>query len=302
MACIEYVPKKFGIKTIEVIERVNAILTDYEAQGFDLTVRQIYYQFVSKDWIKNSLKEYKKLAATINDARLAGLIDWNRIVDRTRFVRSISSWSNPASIINSAAQSYKEDLWNDQPARVEVWIEKDALVGVIERVCQQHRVPFLSCRGYTSQSEMWGAAQRLNTYHEEGKEIHIIHLGDHDPSGLDMTRDIQDRMNLFIEPDAVNVHRIALNMPQVRQYNPPPNPAKITDSRADKYIAEHGRESWELDALSPQVIERLIRTEIDKLKDKKAWAAALEEESAGRRALEGISENYEDVIEWLENK
>lgn len=302
MACIAYIPKKFGIKTIEVIDRVNAILTDYEAQGFDLTVRQIYYQFVSKDWIKNSLKEYKKLAATINDARLAGLIDWNRIVDRTRFVRSISSWSNPASIINSAAQSYKEDLWNDQPARVEVWIEKDALVGVIERVCQQHRVPFLSCRGYTSQSEMWGAAQRLKTYHEEGKEIHIIHLGDHDPSGLDMTRDIQDRMNLFIEPDAVNVHRIALNMPQVRQYNPPPNPAKITDSRADKYIAEHGRESWELDALSPQVIERLIRTEIDKLKDKKAWAAALEEESAGRRALEGISENYEDVIEWLENK
>lgn len=302
MAKIEYIPKRFNVKTQQQISRVNAILDEYEAQGFDLTVRQIFYQFVSKDWIKNSMKEYKKLAAVINDARLAGQIDWNRIVDRTRYLRDINTWSDPASIIGSAVASYKEDLWKDQKHRIEVWIEKDALVGVIERVCQENRVPFLSCRGYTSQSEMWGAAQRLEGYYRNGQTVHIIHLGDHDPSGIDMTRDITDRMDLFISPEAVHVHRIALNMDQVRRYAPPPNPAKVTDSRADKYIAEHGRESWELDALKPQVIERLIREQINGLRSDTRWRAALEVENEHKAELQEISDDYDAVREWLRKR
>lgn len=300
MACIEYVPKNFNAKTQVTIGRVNDILDEYKAQGFDLTVRQIYYQFVARDWLKNTLKDYKALASTINDARLAGKIDWDRIVDRTRFLRSVNTWDSPESIISGCAAQYKEDLWRTQKNRIEVWIEKDALVGVIERVCEQHRVPFLSCRGYTSQSEMWGAAQRLNHYWDAGQAIHIIHLGDHDPSGLDMSRDITDRMDLFIAPEAVHLSRIALNMPQVRQYNPPPNPAKITDSRADKYIAEYGRESWELDALKPQVIERLIRDKIMSLRNAEAWAAAKEIEDDHKAFLQGISDNAQDVKEFLQ--
>lgn len=295
MACIEYTPRNFNAKTQVTIQRVNDILDEYEKQGFDLTVRQIYYQFVSRDWIKNSLKDYKNLAGVINDARLAGLIDWNRIVDRTRFLREVSTWKEPWNIIEACAKQYKEDLWRDQKNRVEVWIEKDALVGVIERVCAASRVPFLSCRGYTSQSEMWGAAQRLEAFYQAGQTVHIIHLGDHDPSGIDMTRDIQDRMDLFISPGAVHMHRIALNMDQVLAYAPPPNPAKVTDSRADKYIALYGEESWELDALKPTIIEALIRDEITKLRDNKKWNALQKIEDTHKAEIAQIADNYTDI-------
>lgn len=310
MAKIEYVPRKFAHKTMVTIDRVNAMLDEYEAQGFDLTVRQIYYQFVSQGWLEeNSLKQYKNLASVINDARLAGLIDWDRIVDRTRYLRKVTTWDNPESIIDACARQYKQDVWADQKNRIEVWIEKDALVGVIERVCEENRVPFLSCRGYTSQSEMHDAAKRLNSYYapdaatvQKAQNVHIIHLGDHDPSGLDMTRDITDRLDLFTSPEAVHVHRIALNMPQVRQYNPPPNPAKLTDSRCDKYMAEHGDESWELDALKPQVIVALIQKTIDGLKDTAAWKRSMAAEKIQRDTLVNISSNYEDVKRFMRHR
>lgn len=298
MPKICYEKKTFRSAAIEQINRVNLILEEYAGQGFDLTVRQIYYQFVSRDWLKNTLKEYKKLASVINDARLAGLIDWGRIVDRTRFVRALSHWNDPAEIIDSAANSYREDLWAAQEHRLEVWIEKDALVGVIEGVCQQNDVPFFSCRGYTSQSEMWGAAQRLNKYCNIGQDIHIIHLGDHDPSGIDMTRDITDRMKMFLEGN-IKIHRIALNMNQVKQYNPPPNPAKITDSRSTGYISKFGGTSWELDALSPTVIAELIQEQILLLRDSGAWEESLANQKIGKSQLEKTAKHWTKIAAFV---
>ena len=160
-------------------------IAEYAAQGYDLTLRQLYYQFVSRDLLPNRQSEYKRLGDIINDARLAGLVDWEAIVDRTRNIRALSHWSDPASIVKAAANSFAVDKWADQPKRVEVWIEKDALVGVFEPVCEELDVPLFSCRGYTSQSEVWGAAQRLEKYLMADQEVVILHIGDHDPSGLD---------------------------------------------------------------------------------------------------------------------
>lgn len=144
-----------------VIDQANEIIAAYAAQGFDLTLRQLYYQFVSRDRIANSDREYKRLGSVINDAQLAGLVDWDAITDRTRNVRAVSHWETPGAIIDSAAYSFRIDKWLLQPYRVEVWIEKDALAGVIERVCTDLDVPYFSCRGYTSQSEMWAAAHNV---------------------------------------------------------------------------------------------------------------------------------------------
>jgi len=182
---------------------------------------------------------------------------------------------------------------------VTVFIEKDALIGVIEGVCTEYDVPYFSCRGYTSQSEMWTAAQRLIEREKHGKRTTIIHLGDHDPSGIDMTRDIQDRLRLF--GSTATIHRIALNFDQVEEYNPPPNPAKTTDSRYASYQTLHGEESWELDSLEPSVIVELIRAEIEAHIDQDAWWVAKERQKVGRDQLGQVSRKWDSVIEYLGN-
>lgn len=303
MPCIAYRPKKFSSDRETKIVQANQIIEEYRKQGFELTLRQLYYQFVSRGFIPNNQREYKNLGDVINDARLAGRIDWDAIVDRTRNLQSLAHWATPTDIIKACASQFRIDKWADQPRRVEVWIEKDALVGVIEPVCQELDVAYFSCRGYTSQSEMWVAAMRLRDYYRNHKQDPLVlHFGDHDPSGIDMTRDIQARLQEFAfgtAGHAVELRRLALNMDQVRLYNPPPNPAKITDSRAAGYIEEHGNESWELDALEPVIITELIRREITRVMDMDKWAAALDRENEHKRLLSAVSDKWTDLTRNL---
>lgn len=286
---IRYQEFNFRDSTQQLIDQANDIIVDYAAQGYTLTLRQLYYQFVSRDIIANSQKEYDRLGSIINDARLDGQIDWNAIIDLTREMTSNAHWDSPRDIVSACATQYQIDKWADQPNYVEVWIEKDALGGVFEPECKKLDVPFFSCRGYTSQSAMWSAGQRLKEKIEDGKEITILHFGDHDPSGIDMTRDIGDRLALFAEGE-VSVHRIALNFDQVTRYKPPPNPAKITDSRAAAYIRVHGRESWELDALEPRVLAQLVQTHVKALRDPDLWDDAVARQTEHREAIEAIVE------------
>ena len=280
----------FRTKTLEIIQKANEIIAEYAAEDYDLTLRQLYYQFVARDIIPNRQSEYKKLGSVVNDARLSGLIDWNSIVDRTRKHEQNSHWDSPAEIIASAAQSYAVDTRADQESYIEVWVEKDALVGVIERACAPLDVGYLSCRGYVSQSAMWRAARRFRSEYADRRIL--LHLGDHDPSGIDMSRDIQDRLDMFGAD--VEVVRIALNMEQVEEYQPPPNPAKTTDSRYDKYIDEYGDESWELDALDPRVITELIEKHIEIYTDEDARDALIEIQENDRKKLQEVSDKWKD--------
>jgi hypothetical protein len=300
MPKIQYISKRFNSKRTAQIHQANAIIAEYAAQGFELTLRQLYYQFVARGLLENKQSEYKNLGETINDARLAGLVDWDAIVDRTRHLRGLSSWESPEEIIGGCAHSFHLDHWADQPFRLEVWIEKDALVGVIQRVCNRNDVDFFSCRGYTSQSELWRAARRLAYYAKEGKEVRVIHLGDHDPSGIDMSRDIQDRIEMFAAGRGIELRRIALNMPQVEQYNPPPNPAKESDSRCDGYVRQFGDQSWELDALEPSVIEKLIQAEVDEVLDKRKWDACERREKKDKELIGKVAANWKTVVECVE--
>ena len=259
MPKIQYKEIRFQKKSLDLIELVNQVVDEYSAQGYELTLRQVYYQLVARGYIPNNERSYKNVGSLINDGRLAGLIDWHSVTDRTRNLRKAGHWDNPADVIASARYSYNLDKWKGQPNYVEVWVEKDALVDIVGQACSPLDTPYFSCRGYTSQSEMWSAAQRFIRQEQREKRI-IIHLGDHDPSGIDMTRDIQERLELFGAD--VYVKRVALTMNQIQTYNPPPNPAKITDSRASKYIDQFGDESWELDALEPKVITDLIKKQV----------------------------------------
>lgn len=299
MPKIAYKEFKFRKATLAMITKANEIIREYAAQGFDLTLRQIYYQFVARDIIPNTQKDYKNLGSVINDARLAGLIDWNTIVDRTRELRTLSHFDGPEDIVEACAEQFNLDRWKGQPFRPEVWIEKDALVGVFERVCNELDVPLLSCRGYTSQSEMWGAGQRMLRYKKMKQTPIVFHFGDHDPSGKDMSRDILDRLELFTY-GKLKFQRLALNMDQVEEYEPPPNPAKITDSRANAYIEEFGGESWELDALEPSVLEALVRDAITGIIDQEMMDEATGEQKEHRAMLSKIADRFEDVREFLD--
>jgi hypothetical protein len=297
MPRIAYVERRFRADTLRTIRLANEICAAYQAQGYDLTLRQLYYQFVSRDLIPNSDKEYKRLGETINAARLAGEMDWNYIVDRTRNLRDLAHWNSPEQIVGAVANQYRTDRWANQPTYVEVWVEKDALVGVIANACEPLDVPYFSCRGYTSQSELWGAARRILRRNEAGQKAVVIHLGDHDPSGIDMSRDIAERLELF-EAEAT-VHRIALNRDQVDQYQPPPNPAKLTDARAKGYIRRHGPYSWELDALDPTTLGSLIRSTVLAHRDEQQWATDTAEMERQRAILTEVSARFDDVASFL---
>ncbi|MCM1119342.1 MAG: hypothetical protein NC543_08280 [bacterium] len=299
MPKIQYKEINFQKKSLDLIELVNQVVDEYSAQGYELTLRQAYYQLVARGYIPNNERSYKNIGNLINDGRLAGLIDWNSITDRTRNLRGNSHWHTPADVIASARYSYLLDKWMGQPNYVEVWVEKDALVDIVGQVCRPLDTPHFSCRGYTSQSEMWSAAQRFIRQSDREKRI-IIHLGDHDPSGIDMTRDIQERLEMFGAD--VYVKRVALTMNQIQTYNPPPNPAKITDSRASKYIDQFGDESWELDALEPKVITNLINQEVTKYRDDEIYQAVCDKERKEKEELKMLERNYDRAVAYLESE
>jgi hypothetical protein len=302
MTKIAYIDHPFRGSSLAIIERANAICEQYARDGYDLTLRQLYYRFVANGWIPNRQTEYKRLGSIVNDGRLAGLIDWDHIVDRTRNLRRLATWDSPAAIIDAVASQYREDVWEDQPEYLEVWVEKDALVGVIQQAADAWQVPAFSCRGYTSQSELHEAALRIMRHQRNGQRVTILHLGDHDPSGIDMTRDITDRLTLFCEHwgrPAPTIERLALNMDQVETYEPPPNPAKTTDSRFEGYLVEYGEDSWELDALPPDVLDGLVQSAIAGHVDMDRLEAAREAAEARRQLLVAVSNQWDDVANFV---
>lgn len=320
MPKICYVEKRFSESSLTMIEQAVEIIEEYEEQGFNLTLRQLYYQFVSRDafpdnrrwrwtgsrWVrdpsgtKNATPNYKWIGGIINGARLAGLIDWNAIEDRVRNLVKPSHWNDKRDIINSAADSYALDKWQGQEERAEVWVEKEALIDIVEHACEPLDVSCYACKGYLSQSEMWRAAQRFRGQRREDQEPVVIHLGDHDPSGVDMSRDIRERLEMF--GANIEVIRIALNMDQIRQYSPPSDPAKQTDSRCSGYVEKYGDESWELDALEPSVLHELIQNEIRKHLDQELYDKREELQEEQREPLRKAAERWGEVEDFLAKK
>ena len=294
MPKIAYIEKDFRGASLAIIENANEIIAEYHGDGLILTLRQLYYQFVARGLIPNRQSEYKRLGAIISDARLAGLIDWWAIEDRTRNLKGNTHWEDPGQIVRAAARGFRIDRWDNQRYRPEVWIEKEALAGVIEGVCREFDVDYFACKGYVSQSEMWTASERLGGYLGADQVPVVIHLGDHDPSGLDMTRDIKERLELFLDAK-FHLERIALNMDQIEEYKPPPNPAKVTDSRFNGYIKKYSSESWELDALEPRVLRDLIRHTVEGYRDEDKFDDLIRKEEKYLTILKRVEENWETL-------
>lgn len=303
MPLIAYTDSRMAPSSRFIVAIANKIIARYLKAGYRLTLRQLYYQFVSLGKLENTVRNYKRLGSIISDARLQGLIDWHAIEDRTRRLNALQTFSSPRQAIRRLANGYISNLWRNQPYELEIWVEKEALAGVVARTANVNRIPFLCCRGYTSQSEMWEAAMRLKRRIERRKkQIVILHLGDHDPSGIDMSRDIRDRLRMFMGAayDKLTFKRVALIQRQIERFNPPPNPAKTTDSRYRAYRAKYGDESWELDALSPRAIDRILNWHIDKYRDVKIWELDVAKEKRERELLKLSGNRWDEVTEFLQ--
>lgn len=313
----------------EVIRLTNEILEEYAEQGLDLTLRQLHYQFVRRDiypeeWVdvaynerlgldpetKNTQKNYDRLSDVIAAAREAGMVDWDAIKDRGRKVSRFSHWRDATHFIQRVVRQFAIDMWADQPQRVEVWVEKDALSQVIEQAADPFDVPTFAAKGYASASSLWEAAHnRFLQWAQTGQDIVVLHLADHDPSGVHMTEDLQKRLNMYsrhygeLKPCHVTVRRIALTLAQVEQYNPPPNPAKESDSRKPAYVRQFGVEqSWELDALDPPVLIALIREAIQEEMDAEKYEARRASEQQQTRHLKLVAAHWEEVTEFLDDE
>ncbi len=309
MTCIKYSNYRAGERELKIIAQANYIIEEFDKQGFSMTVRQIHYEFVARGWMNdwwpegpdkaNSTKSYNRLKSILSRARMGGMISWTAIEDRGRPTYGTPFVESPAEAMKQARAEYALDLWHDQPFRPLVLVEKDGQLGVIGRVCREMRIDYASCHGYGSQSSLWRLGQKLHNYVMKGQRPIIFHLGDHDPSGLDMTRDNQEKLSLFAGTQ-IQLVRLALNMEQIEKYNPPPNPLKrdeitgrLTDSRAASYRAKHGDESYELESLKPTVSAGAVRDAVIKVRDERKWATALAEEAEDKDRLDRIIEGLE---------
>lgn len=297
MTFIKYQHFNLRRSSYALIDRINAVIDDFQADGYTATLRQIYYQLVQSNVIPNTVQSYDNLGVLIKKGRLMGLISWDAIEDRNR---GISPWliqPNQLQVLDGLEQQLAYDLWTPQGVYLEVWVEKDAQSNVVERPCAEYRVPFMPCRGYMSTSEIYAAGNRFRRADDQGKRVAIIHLGDHDPSGWDMSRDNEERVEL-IAGFNVEVRRIALMTEQVRQLRLPPQPAKVTDKRFAKYQEEYGNESWELDALRPTYLAKLISNAIETfITDKELWERTLAEEAEKRKPLAMLHERWDEVLD-----
>jgi hypothetical protein len=335
---------------------INGIIREYQAQGLVLTLRQLYYQLVSRDVIPNKLSEYAKLSTLLKEGRMAGIVDWEAIEDRLRVPYTPASWDSPADIMDTVINQYKKPRMAGQDNYLEVWVEKDALSGVLKRVTSKYHVPILVNRGYSSASAMFDSYNRFRTALQAGQAVTVLYLGDYDPSGVDMIRDIYDRplemlvamaeefmqeawehffntewlgsaldakddlYNEYYEDESLfdndpeydepsfdnfNVFRalikrrfkvvsIALTREQITQYNPPPNPAKKTDPRAKDFIKKHGSQSWEVDALRPEVLNTILTDAIESRIDLSKYEVILEEEKSDKRKLVTLKKKLEN--------
>jgi hypothetical protein len=282
--------------TLATIERINEVLADADRDNVEMSLRQVYYKFVKNLWCPNSDREYKKLGNALDAGRMNGLISWTAIVDMNRSLYGTSTQDAPEQLLEGLDRKFHLDLWADQQWRPEVWVEKLGMLNVIGGICSQLRVDYYACKGYDSQTMIWQAGRRMARYISKGQRPIIFHMGDHDPSGLDMTRDNRERVALFAGVP-ITVVRLALNMDQIDELKPPENPTKLSDSRAEAYIAEHGYSSWEIDALEPTYIRDLIEQNVSRLRDEELWGQALAREVAGKDWLRTIQRPERDEDE-----
>lgn len=297
MAHIKYREWSPTLETQERVVQMTNILRQYKSR---VSVRQLYYRLVAGGFIPNVAKEYDKVQDIITKARYAGLIDWDAIEDRNREPSKPQEWDNARSILTGAINTFRLNRWATQPFYVELWVEKAALAGVLMPISTDYHITLMVNRGYSSASAMKESADRIIVRSQATKEYPhghrpvVLYVGDHDPSGEDMVRDVRDRLMEFGCPPWLDVRKLALTWDQISTYKPPPNPAKLSDTRAQEYIDKHGIYSWEVDSLPPDGLDLIVRTAVTAYIDKPAMEKVIVRENLIKNKIRDFTASFQE--------
>jgi len=264
-------------KTLELIESARAVLAEYHP----MTVRQVFYQLVSRLVLKNTEQQYKQLSRHLTTAREEGIIPDEWIEDRTRRPRDVPMWDGLDEFLSDARYWYRRNVWNTQPRYVVLWVEKDALSGIFEEITNEYGVTLVVGRGYNSHSIKAEMAKRFQSIE---KPITILYFGDFDPSGENIYQNLKESFPRDFGI-SLEIKKVALRFEDIERYQLPPNPAKKTDSRAGSFIEKYGDISVELDALPLPVLQKRIRESIHHRMDMEALLQVAQVEAKEKARL-----------------
>ncbi len=252
----------------QLIQNINAVLSEYETR---LTVRQLFYQLATRHIVPLTKKGYRSVQSACSKGRKKGYVDWEKIEDRTRKPHTKLMWQGLDDFKNTILIAYQRNIWINQQSYFEVWLEKNALYGVISPITQKYGITLQVITGYSSDSAIYEGANRFKQhFHSRGgfglSQPTILYLGDHDATGIDIDRDIRDSF-LNDHDLKINVKRIGLLYADIGKYNLLPNFEKETDTRLKGYRAKGYTKQAELDALPPDVligrVESAITSHLD---------------------------------------
>jgi hypothetical protein len=249
-----------------------------------LTVRQLFYQLVSRGEVQKTERAYKRVCDATVQMRLDGSLSYGKIADGSRTRRTSISWNGMKGLLEDAAAMYRRDYWAGQACRVEIWCEKDALTGVIRPVCYEYGVTYVATRGFPSLTLVYESAVEMA---RAGCLFRVYYFGDHDASGRAIDRNLESELSRH--GALVVVERVALEPWQIEEYRLPTRPGKTADSRHRGFAAEFGDASVELDALPPDVLTGLVRDSIVGNIDGQEWARVQRIEALERETLESVS-------------
>lgn len=305
------------------VEAALEIAEEYAKDGMSLTLRQMYYQFVSRGLETNGQHVYKRIGSVLTDARFSGEFPIHYLEDRGRDTGE-PDWSTndddvdaaleeTASAIRSCPYWYiRRSRWWGQEKVVSVWVEKEALAGVFADPCEKLGVSLFPCKGYPSVSALWAWHQEVvktrELFEDEfgwAPDPVILYFGDFDPDGWEIprsaVRNLYRLQNLGTDGFNIEVERLALNLDQIRKYKPPPFPAKVSSARYASYIEEHGiDDAWELDALEPRVLRQLIEDGVARHFDRSTHGYNVQEIARLRDELRGRIKNQDFLDEVLD--
>jgi len=274
----------------------------YWKGGLPLTVRQIFYRLASSLLIRLDRNSYNTLDRRLVDIRREGVIPWEAISDRSRYTiehdfHNLTPENAAIEALNKAENYVGRNPWDDLGIHIEVWLEKDALTNFIKTVTSKYYITLAPHRGYSSWSYIYDGAQRLREASAEGKKCIVISLGDHDASGIDIYEHLQTAIDYF-KIDA-ELKRIALTYEQTQNYNLPSSPLKKADPRAKKYRKLYKDKVWEIDALEPRTLLKILEDEIKTYIRWKMWDAVIEENEEAKRETKRLSEKMKQKIQNL---
>lgn len=281
----------YGASPIKRIRRTKAEIEALKSALFEIvrdlrpvTVRQVFYQAVSRGLVEKSEREYKNVVGRLLvNMRREGIIPYSWITDATRWMRKPETFDGLAHALREMARYYRRSLWSEAPVYVEIWCEKDALAGVLYEVTDEYDVPLMVGRGFSSLSYLHSAAEAMRA---AGKPVHVYYFADHDPSGLTAMRVAHRELRAFAPDVELHFHHAAVTWEQVERWRLPTRPTKKTDSRAKRY---GNKPSVELDAIPPDRLRMLVRECIERHIDPGVLERLEQIEREERRVLEQLA-------------